>query len=57
LQPRVLRLGVDEDRDAGLGVLPESEEVLIGRPAFDGITLQDVGASETEIRGMDGEDS
>jgi hypothetical protein len=49
-QLRVFRLGSDENRNVRVGVFPEREEILIGRLGFGGITLQDVGAGETEMR-------
>src|ERR1017187_10316770 len=30
LQPGVFRLGLDEDRDVGVGVFPKGEEILVG---------------------------
>ena len=34
LQPRILSFSLLEDRDVGVGVLPESEKVLIGSARF-----------------------
>jgi hypothetical protein len=48
LQFRVFGLGGDEDRDVGIGVLPESEEILISLARFGGIHLQSVGAGKAE---------
>jgi hypothetical protein len=39
LQPRVLRFGLLQDGDVGVGVLPEGEEIFVGgeRPDAGGI--------------------
>src|SRR5438046_195816 len=34
LNPRVLGLGLFKDRDAGVGVFPEGEEILVGSFCF-----------------------
>ena len=39
LQLGVLSLGLLQDRDVGIGVLPDGEEVLVGTPGFGGIAL------------------
>jgi hypothetical protein len=39
LQLRVLSFGLPQNRDVGVCVLPESEEVLIGCKGFAGVTL------------------
>src|SRR6266571_7358439 len=49
LQLRVLLLGFLQNGDAGIGVFPESEEVLIGRAGFCGVALESVGTSESEM--------
>src|SRR5438552_19207751 len=39
LQLRVLRLGFLQDRDVGVGVFPESEEILVGSAGFGRIAI------------------
>ena len=46
LQRRVLGLGSDQDRNVGVGVLPELEEILIGGPGSVGVALYCVSAAE-----------
>ena len=46
LQLRVLRLGLLQDGDVGVGVFPEREEVLIFGAGRGGITRHRVGAGE-----------
>ena len=48
-QLRVFDLGLLEDGNVGVGVFPEGEKILICRLGFDGVALQGVGASETEM--------
>src|SRR5258708_30918303 len=48
LQLSVFGLGGDEDGDVGVGVFPESEEILIGGAGFGCITLEHVSAGEGE---------
>src|SRR5205807_6502689 len=60
LQLRVLRLGLLQDGDGGVGVFPESEEVFVGseRPhagsigirSLRGSRLQGVGTSQPQMR-------
>ena len=40
LQPGVFRLGLLKDRDIGVGVFPESEEILVGSLGFGLISRQ-----------------
>jgi hypothetical protein len=44
----VLRLGLLQDGDVGIGVFPEREEILIGRAGFGRITLHGIGAGKSE---------
>src|SRR5581483_10615549 len=46
LQFRVLRLGLDEDGDIGVGILPQGKEVLVGGARLGGIALERVGARQ-----------
>ena len=39
-----------EDRDVGIGVFPQGEEVLIGRSGFDGFPLHGIGSTDLEMR-------
>ena len=48
-QLRVLDLGLLQDGDVGVGVLPECEEVLIGRAGLGSVSLQHIGAGEAEM--------
>src|SRR6202049_5088479 len=58
-QFRVFRFRSDEDGDAGVGVFPEREEILVAGPGFgacgvsigtlDGLRLKRVGAGEAEV--------
>ena len=60
LQLRILRLGLLQDGDVGVGVFPEREEIFVGgeRPDAGGIgicslrgsRLQGVGASHSQMR-------
>jgi hypothetical protein len=60
LQLRVLRLGLLQDRDIGVDVLPQREEIVVGgeRPDAGGIgvraargsRLQGVGSSHSQAR-------
>ena len=43
-QPGVLRLGLFEDRQVGIGVLPQREEVLVGGAALARVATQGIGA-------------
>ena len=40
LQLRILRLGLLQDGDVGVGVFPEGEEVLVLGAGFGGVALQ-----------------
>jgi len=50
LQPGVFGLRLLQDRNIGVGVLPEREKVLIGTARFGVISLQKISASKTEMR-------
>src|SRR5690242_3997054 len=49
LQLRVLRLGLLQDGNVGVGVLPEGKEVLIRGAGFGGVALESISAGETEM--------
>ena len=49
LQLRVLLLSFLQDGDVGVGVFPESKEVLILCMGFGCIALESVGAGETKM--------
>ena len=49
LQLRILRFGLLENGDVGVGVFPECEEVPICRLCFGGVALQSVSASQLEM--------
>jgi len=44
LQLRVLRLGLLQDGDVGVGVFPERQKILIGRLGSGGVALHGRGA-------------
>ena len=46
LQGRVFILGLAEDRDVGLGVFPESEEIVVGSAGFANITFHGIGPAD-----------
>ena len=46
---RILGLGGDEDGNVGVGVFPESEEILICRLGFGGVTLHGVSAAKAKV--------
>jgi len=48
LQLRVLGLCLHQDRDVGVGVLPQREEVLIGGAGFGGVARCREGAGEAK---------
>jgi hypothetical protein len=48
LQLRVLRLGLLQDGDVGVGVLPEVKEIRVGRASFRAFALEGIGACQTE---------
>src|SRR5215831_9808189 len=50
MQLCVLRLGLLEDGDVGVGVLPQCEEMLIGRFCLGAVALHGVGATELQMR-------
>jgi hypothetical protein len=60
LQLRVLRFGLLQDGDFGVGVFPEGDEIVVGCASFradavglrtlQGLCLKRVGATETEMR-------
>src|SRR5580692_7313824 len=50
LQLRVLRLCLLQDRNLGVGVSPEREEILIGCPGFGCVTLHCASAGHAEMR-------
>ena len=47
LQLRVFRLGIFQDGDVRVGVLPKREEILVSSAGF-GVVLQAIGASKAE---------
>src|SRR5690348_6759589 len=49
LQLRVLRLGLLQDGDVGVGVSPEGEEIVVGVAALGNITGRSRGASEAQV--------
>jgi hypothetical protein len=49
LQLRVLRLGFLQDGYVGVGVFPESEEILVFSAALGGIALERVGACQAKV--------
>ena len=50
LQLRILRLGFFQNRDVGVGVFPEREEILIGSLGFSGVALHGIGSADLEMR-------
>ena len=46
LQLCVFCLGLLEDRDVGVGVFPEREEILVGSAGFGRVALQGVGTRQ-----------
>ena len=50
LQLRVLCLGFLQDGDIGVGVFPQSKEVLIGTFCLGGVVREGVGAGQTQVR-------
>src|ERR1035437_8882167 len=48
LQLRVFRLGLLQDGHVGIGIFPESEEILICDTCFGRVALHGVSAGETE---------
>jgi hypothetical protein len=47
-EPGVFLFGLDQDRDVGIGVFPEFQEVLIGGAGFGHVIGNHIGAGETE---------
>jgi hypothetical protein len=47
LQRCVFRLCSDEDRNVGVGIFPQREEILIG---FGGVALHGIGSADLEMR-------
>ena len=45
----VLRFGLPEDRDIGIGIFPECDEVEISAAGFGPVALYGVGAGEAEL--------
>ena len=55
LQLRVLRLGLLQDGDVGIGVFPEREEILVLDAGLRQVTLDGIGAAEAKMgEGTDG---
>src|SRR5215831_20908496 len=50
LQLRVFCFGLLQDRDVGIGVFPESEEILIRGAGLGCLSLQSVRTTELEVR-------
>src|SRR5271163_1869850 len=50
LQLCVLRLGLLQGGDVGVGVFPDSEEIIVGRTGLDLVAREDVGAPKLEMR-------
>lgn len=46
----VLRRGLLQDGNTGIGVFPEDEEILISSLGFDGVAGECVAARETQVR-------
>jgi hypothetical protein len=46
----MLRLGLLQDGDVGVGVFPEREEVLLGSLRLDYVALHDVGTTCKTLR-------
>src|SRR2546422_5014397 len=49
LQSRILRLGLLQDGDVGVGVFPEGEKVLISLPALSCVAGERMGSGQTDI--------
>src|SRR5438552_78598 len=50
LQLRVLRLGLLQDGDVGIGVFPLAEKILVRALRFGGVACHRVGTSESDMR-------
>src|SRR5208283_5517580 len=48
-QLHVLRLGLLQDRDVGVGVFPQGEKVLVGSFRLGSVALQGVGATKAKM--------
>jgi hypothetical protein len=48
-QLRVLGLRLLEDRDIGVGVFPQREEILVGAAAWGSVTHQSIGAGKAQV--------
>src|SRR5271163_2186123 len=49
-QPRVLRLGLLQDRDIGVGVFPERQKILIRDARLGTISGKRVGSGQAQVR-------
>src|SRR5690242_8148121 len=49
LQLRVFRLGLLQDGNVGVGVFPQSEEVLVGTATFAQITVDRISTGESQM--------
>lgn len=49
LQPRVLGFGLLQHRDIRVGILPDSQKILIGRPRLRGIARLCIGAGQPQM--------
>ena|SRR6516164_2660910 len=45
LQLRILRLGLLQDGDVAIGVLPQREEIVVGGAGFGGVALHGISAT------------
>ena len=50
LQLGVFRLGLLEDRDVGVGVFPQRQEILIRGPSLHRVALHSIGSADLEMR-------
>src|SRR5215471_17921411 len=50
LQPGVFRLGLLENRDVGVGILPNGQEILIGTPGLDSVARNNVRSAQLQVR-------
>lgn len=55
LQLLVLRLGGNQDRDVGIGVLPETEEILVRLARTGQVSLARQGAAQIQMREREGD--
>jgi hypothetical protein len=49
LQFRVLRLGLLQDGDIGVGVFPERQKILVSSTSFCSFARQSIGATELQM--------